>query len=94
MGYLDMSRPAFAAISRMRATGPTNMGAINPAFAASTAPCNELSSQGCATAVGVGGSALQRLISRWYFVWLLTMVLFLALASMLHRSNDRRTVAN
>jgi hypothetical protein len=42
------------------------MGAIRPAFAASTAPLSELSSQGCATAVGVGGKALQRSMSRSY----------------------------
>ena len=35
-----------------------------PSCAASTAPRSELSSQGCATAVGVGGSALQKSSSR------------------------------
>src|SRR5689334_6284387 len=65
----EMSRPDFWATSRMRAEGPTRIGAISPTRAASIAPRSEDSSQGCTTAVGVGGIALQRAISRSYFSW-------------------------
>ncbi len=63
-----MSMANSFAIASIRARGPTRIGAIRPSFAASTAPRRELSSQGCATAVGVGASALQASMRRWYFV--------------------------
>ena len=76
-----MSMPCCAATSSIRLRGPTRIGAIRPIFAASTAPRSELSSQGCATAVGVGGSVLQTSISFWYFSWLLTGMSFAFMAS-------------
>ena len=54
-----MSSPCCFATASIRALGPTRIGVISPIAAASTAPLSELSSQGCATATGVGGSALQ-----------------------------------
>ena len=54
-----MSRPRLAASARMRACGPTNIGLMIFASAASTAPRSEVSSQGCATAVRTGASAWQ-----------------------------------
>ena len=54
-----MSSPYCFATASIRAFGPTRIGVISPIAAASTAPRSELSSQGCATATGVGGSALQ-----------------------------------
>ena len=48
-----------AATARMRSRGPTRIGAIRPSLAASIAPSSEDASQGCATAVGVGGIDLQ-----------------------------------
>ena len=67
IGSPAMSMPCSFAIASIRARGPTRIGAISPSFAASTAPRSELSSQGCATAVGVGGSALQASMRCWYF---------------------------
>ncbi len=40
---------------------------MSPTRAPSTAPLSDDSSQGCATAVGVGGMDLQRAISWSYF---------------------------
>src|SRR4051812_3973003 len=57
---------AFAS-ARIFASGPNSTGAMSPMRAASIAPASELWSQGYATAVGVGGSALQNSIRRWYF---------------------------
>ena len=62
----EMSILNWAATAAMRALGPTRMGRIRPSSAASTAPRNELSSHGCATAQGVAGSALQRAIRASY----------------------------
>src|SRR5262245_25109901 len=62
-----MSRLHCFASAAMRAFGPTRIGVISPAFAASTTAVSELSSQGCATAVRVGGRLLQRAISASYF---------------------------
>ena len=45
---------ACAAAARIFASGPTRIGTIRPASAASTAPSNEIASQGWATAVGIG----------------------------------------
>src|SRR5512134_2333798 len=61
-----MSMPCFCAIDSILLFGPTRIGSIRPILAASTAPCSELWSHGCATAVGVGGSDLQKSIRRWY----------------------------
>jgi hypothetical protein len=63
----EMSMFDFAATSRIRAAGPTRIGVMRPTREASTAPLRDDSSQGCATAVGVGGSSLQRAISWSYF---------------------------
>ena len=41
------------------AAGPTRIGMMMPASAASTAPRSEVSSQGCATMVVAGGTALR-----------------------------------
>ncbi len=62
-----MSRPFSFAIASMRARGPTRIGVMRPILDASTALASELSSHGCATAVGVGGSVLQKSSSRSYF---------------------------
>ncbi len=67
MRNFEMSMPAFDATSRMRAEGPTRIGAISPTRAASTAPLRDDSSHGWTTAVGVGASPLQRAISWSYF---------------------------
>ena len=47
--------------------GPTRIGTIRPASAASSAPRNEVSSQGCTTIVLAGGTCLARAIRRSYF---------------------------
>ena len=47
--------------------GPTRIGTINPASAASMAPCSEVSSHGCATTVVLGGSSFARAMRRSYF---------------------------
>ena len=47
--------------------GPTRMGLISPASAASSAPLSEVSSQGCATAVAEGGCFFAAAIRRSYF---------------------------
>ena len=46
-----MSRPCSRATLSIRAAGPTSVGRINPASAASTAPLSDVSSQGCVTTV-------------------------------------------
>ena len=59
----------------MRARGPTRIGLRMPNFPACTAPRSELSSQGCATAQGTGGSAWARPIRRSYLsCWRSVMV--------------------
>ena len=68
-----MSRPHCAASSVMRATGPTSTGRRSPISPASTAPRNELSSQGCATAQGTAPVSLQRAIRCRYFSCRLAM---------------------
>src|SRR5262245_37114328 len=57
----------------MRGRGPTRIGAIRPALAASMTAWSELSSHGWATAVRVGGNSLQRAIRRSYFSCLRSM---------------------
>ena len=56
IGRPAMSMPCSFATASMRAFGPTRIGAMSPSFAASTAPRSELSSHGCATAVGVAAA--------------------------------------
>ena len=59
------SRPAAAAAARIRAAGPTRMGRIRPALAASSAPSRLAASTGCTTAQGRAGPAATALaISR------------------------------
>src|SRR3954471_1685635 len=74
IGNLSMLSLAAAATALMRSIGPTRIGAMRPAFAASTTPCSELSSHGCATAVGVGGKALQRSSNASYLLCFLSIV--------------------
>src|SRR5690349_11071522 len=50
----------------MRSTGPTRIGSISRSRAASTAPCSDTSSHGCAMATLIAGRAWAALISRWY----------------------------
>src|SRR5215475_13933349 len=45
-----------------------------PSFAASRAPAREDSSHGCATAVGIGGSAFTAAIRRWKFSRVLVFI--------------------
>ena len=54
----EMSSPCLRGRSLIFASGPTSIGRIIPASAALDAPRSELSSQGCTTMVGVGGTAL------------------------------------
>jgi hypothetical protein len=54
------------AVAAILATGPTKIGAMIPFLAASTAPDNDVSSQGCATAVGMGSRFWQRVRRRSY----------------------------
>ena len=49
------------------AAGPTRIGVISPASPASIAPASAVSSQGYATAVGIGARFLQRSSSFSYF---------------------------
>jgi hypothetical protein len=56
--------PFALATDWMRSRGPTRNGTIRPIRAAAIAPSSDETSQGCATAVGVGGSALQVSIRR------------------------------
>src|SRR5690242_3760066 len=67
MSIVPISSPAALATLRMRSTGPTRIGSISRNRAASTAPCRDTSSHGCAMATLIAGSAWAALISRWYF---------------------------
>src|SRR5262245_3974405 len=51
----------------MTALGPTRIGVISPRPAASIAPVSDVSSQGCATAVGIGARRSHRAKSCSYF---------------------------
>ncbi len=62
-----MSRPCSRATAAIFAAGPTRIGTMMPASAASTAPRSEVSSHGCTTIVGAGGTSFARAISRSYF---------------------------
>ena len=59
--------PCSRATAAIFAAGPTRIGSMMPASAASTAPRSEVSSQGCTTMVAAGGTSLARAISRSYF---------------------------
>src|SRR4029079_9828572 len=61
-----MSIPPFCAAALILSVGPTRIGTIRPAAAASTAPRSEVSSQGCATTVLTGGSCVALAINRSY----------------------------
>ena len=61
------SIPCLAATARILASGPTSIGRMSLASAASRAPRKDVSSQGCATIVGTGGFACAAAISRSYF---------------------------
>src|SRR5438552_13507150 len=64
----EMSRSYLLAVSLIFFSGPTNTGRMIPAAALSTAPRNEVSSQGCTTMVGVGGTAWAAAIRRSYLL--------------------------
>ncbi len=64
-GKRDTSRLDCAAMSRMRASGPTSTGSRNPANALARASCSELPSQGYTKAARNGGSARARCTSFW-----------------------------
>src|ERR1051326_2986924 len=61
------SRPCLRAIAEMAAAGPTRIGRMMPASAASNGPRSAVSSHGEATIVFGGTSCLARAISRSYF---------------------------
>ena len=63
-----MSMPCCCATAAILAAGPTRIGAMMPASAASTAPRSEVSSQGCATTVVAGGTCFACAISRSYLL--------------------------
>src|SRR5262245_5237750 len=63
----SMSIPCSRATVEIFAAGPTRMGTMMPASAASTGPRREVSSQGCATMVVAGGTSFALAISRSYF---------------------------
>ncbi len=58
--------PWCCATAAIFAAGPTRIGTMMPACAASTAPRSEVSSQGCTTTVVAGGTCFARAISRSY----------------------------
>src|SRR6187431_1417603 len=62
-----MFRLCLAAVSLTLAAGPTRIGLMMPASAASTAPRSELSSQGWTTRVGTAGTFCAAAIRRSYF---------------------------
>src|ERR1700740_3757626 len=57
----------FAATLAIFDAGPTRIGLMMPASAASAAPRNEVSSQGCTTIVATVGTAFAAAIRRSYF---------------------------
>src|SRR5206468_3385410 len=65
-GIPPLSISCWAATASMRRRGPTRIGEISSSRAASTAPRSELSSHGCATAVGVDGRLRQKSTRRRY----------------------------
>src|ERR687897_84947 len=64
--YGRMSSPNCPATARTLAWGPTRIGRIRSASAASSAAVSDDSSHGCATAVVTGSSSAQRSISAGY----------------------------
>src|SRR6201989_1226086 len=62
-----MSSLCLSATAEIFPTGPTMIGLIIPISAASTAPRNDVSSQGCTTSVVTAGHALARAIRLSYF---------------------------
>ena len=62
-----MLRPSDFARSQILVLGPTRMGVMIPASAASNAPLSDVSSQGCATAVVSGCKSFVAAMSRSYF---------------------------
>src|SRR5262245_19062624 len=62
-----MSMPYSRATAEIFFAGPTRMGTMMPASAASTGPRREVSSQGCATMVVAGGTSFALAMSRSYF---------------------------
>src|SRR3954454_19155246 len=58
---------AVRATTEIFSFGPTKIGMMMPASAASTGPRSDVSSQGCATTVLTGGTCLALAISRSYF---------------------------
>src|SRR5512147_2435940 len=78
------SKEKVCATPRILSLGPTRIGLISPASAASTAPLSEVSSHGYTTAVASGGSAFAAAIRRSYFScrrgMLISIMLFLKLA--------------
>src|SRR5262245_58030976 len=63
----SMSMPCSRATAEILLAGPTRMGTMMPASAASTGPRREVSSQGCATIVVAGGTCFALAMSRSYF---------------------------
>ena len=57
--YSPISRSCFRATAAIFAAGPTNIGLMMPASAASTGPRSEVSSQGCTTTVEEAGTSLR-----------------------------------
>ena len=64
----DVEAVLGARLSLIFASGPTRIGRMMPAFALSTAPRSEVSSQGCTTMVGTGGTAFAAAIRRSYLL--------------------------
>src|SRR5262245_9061295 len=67
-----MSISCLRAAAFILLAGPTRIGTMMPAAAASAAPRNELSSHGCTTTVVAGCTCLARLIRRSYLAWVCT----------------------
>src|ERR1700742_720166 len=65
---LEISRRCWVAIFLIFVSGPTRTGRMMPASALSTAPRSDVSSHGCTTMVGTGGTAFAAAIKRSYLV--------------------------
>src|ERR1043165_2943436 len=63
----SMSRRALRATAAILPAGPTRIGVMMPASAASIGPRSDVSSQGCTTIVLTGGTCLARAMRRSYF---------------------------
>ena len=64
----DVEAVLGCAVSLIFAAGPTRIGLMMPASAASTTPRSELSSQGCTTMVDAAGTAFAAAIRRSYLL--------------------------